>query len=267
MPHSKIGGGVTELQPFGAILDAADRGDDLRAIPVEEIEELTLRHRVLVLRGLDMLPKEDLIAYCRGWGDLVEWHFGHVLDLDIREDPQNYLFTRGDVPFHWDGAFAASTPRFFLFQCLQAPPADGGGETVFSDTAQVLREATASDIALWEKIRITYRTDKVEHYGGQVTEPLLATHPATGERTIRFAEPLPPEQYLNPLFLSVEGVSPEEGAAALEDLTRRLHDPRVCYAHEWRDNDIVVVDNNALVHGRNPFRGESTRRLQRVQII
>ena len=31
--------------------------------------------------------------------------------------------------------------------------------------------------------------------------------------------------------------------------------------------DIVVVDNSALVHGRNAFRGNSSRHLQRMQII
>jgi alpha-ketoglutarate-dependent taurine dioxygenase len=53
----------------------------------------------------------------------------------------------------------------------------------------------------------------------------------------------------------------------LADLTQRLHAADVCYHHEWRDGDIVVVDNYALVHGRNPFRGNSSRHLQRIQIL
>jgi len=171
------------------------------------------------------------------------------------------------VPYHWDGAFAAATPRFFLFQCLRAPAAGGGGETVFCDTAAVIADADAERRALWESVEITYRTDKIEHYGGQVTAPLVTTHPTTGATVLRYAEPLDPRRYLNPLFLTVSGVAPQAAAELIDDLHERLRRPRFCYHHEWQDGDIVVVDNHALVHGRNPFRGDPTRHLQRIQIV
>jgi alpha-ketoglutarate-dependent taurine dioxygenase len=67
--------------------------------------------------------------------------------------------------------------------------------------------------------------------------------------------------------VEVNGVPAEEQEAFLTDLRDRLHADEVCYHHEWLDGDIVVVDNSALVHGRNPFRGNSSRHLQRMQII
>jgi alpha-ketoglutarate-dependent taurine dioxygenase len=253
--------------PFGLVVKAAGPSPALTDIDTSTLGRWALESKVVVLRGFPLLDKEDLVEYCRPWGEILTWGFGEVLDLVIHEDPKNYLFSRGDVPFHWDGAFAASTPRFFLFQCVRAPSAGSGGETVFCDTTEVIRQASEELRELWGRVEVTYRTDKVEHYGGQVTTPLMSTHPGTGDPILRYAEPLDPGRYLNPLFLTISGIPAQDADVFMTDLHERLHQPDVCYHHEWRDGDIVIVDNNALVHGRNPFRGNSSRHLQRIQII
>jgi alpha-ketoglutarate-dependent taurine dioxygenase len=255
------------LKPFGRVVTARNDGADLRDIAPSVLEEWTVASKVLVLRGFPLLPTEELVAYAKSWGEVLMWNFGAVLDLVVEEDPKNYLFSRGDAPFHWDGAFAHADPRFFMFQCPKAPQPGGGGETVFSDVTEVLRRAGDDLVARWAATEITYRTEKLRHYGGDITRPLLAKHSVTGETTMRYNEPLDPEKYLNPLEVIVKGMSEEDSKPFLVDLRDRLHDPEVCYAHEWRDGDIVVVDNEALLHGRNAFRGNSSRHLQRVQIL
>lgn len=252
------------LWPFGSVVTSAE--GDLRNISPACLEQWTVAAKVLVLRGLPLLDKEELTAYGEHWGEVLTWDFGAVLDLVVEDDPNNYLFGRGDVPFHWDGAFARANPRFFLFQCRRAP-VGGGGETVFSDTTEVIRRAGEDVVRRWAGVEVTYRTEKLKHYGGEVTAPLLAVHSQTGETVIRYNEPLDPARYLNPLDVHVSGMSTEDEAPFLADLSARLHDPRVCYAHEWQDGDIVVVDNQALLHGRNAFRGDPTRHLQRIQIL
>jgi alpha-ketoglutarate-dependent taurine dioxygenase len=254
-----------ERVPFGRVVDGS--GGDLRDVAPETLEQWTVAAKVLVLRGFPLLDKDDLVTYGKGWGEVLMWDFGAVLDLVVEEDPRNYLFSRSDVPFHWDGAFARATPRFFLFQCPQAPRQGGGGETVFSDTVEVIRRAGDDLVRQWAATEVTYRTEKLRHYGGEVSAPLLAKHSETGETVMRYNEPLDPDRYLNPVWTTVDGMSDEEAAPFLADLSARLHDPEVCYAHEWRDGDIVVVDNQALLHGRNAFRGNSSRHLQRIQII
>jgi alpha-ketoglutarate-dependent taurine dioxygenase len=257
----------TPLHPFGEVVTAPDGNADLRAIAPSTLEEWTVAAKVLVLRGFPLLAKEDLVAYCEGWGDVLKWDFGEVLDLVVMDEPKNYLFSRTDVPFHWDGAFAKVAPRFFLFQCVQAPEAGGGGETVFSDTTEVIRRAGDDVRNRWQQVNVTYRTDKLAYYGGQATAPLLATHSRTGETIMRYGEPLDPERYQNPVFLTMSGIAAQEAGPLMSDLRERLHDPEVCYAHEWHDGDIVVVDNEALLHGRNAFRGDASRHLQRIQIL
>ncbi|HEX2133647.1 MAG TPA: TauD/TfdA family dioxygenase [Actinophytocola sp.] len=257
----------TALRPFGRLVTADDRDADLREIPPATLERWTIESKVLVLRGFPLLATDDLVAYCRGWGEILTWDFGAVLDLVIQEDPRNYLFSRTDVPFHWDGAFARVAPRYFLFQCVRAPSPGGGGETVFSDSTEVLRRAGEDLVRRWSSTEITYRTEKLGYYGGETVSPLLAEHSETGETVMRYGEPLDPEKYLNPVWVTVNGMSEEDSGPFMTDLRDRLHHPDVCYHHEWRDGDIVVVDNQALLHGRNAFRNDSSRHLQRIQII
>jgi len=263
--HAQLGG--ADLQPFGRVVTADTAGRRVADIAIEDLFETTLAAKVVVLRGYGLLPPPELESYCRAAGEILQWDFGAVLDLDIRDDPQNYLFDSCDVPFHWDGAFAAHVPRFFLFQCVQGSPAGAGGETVFCDVARVFREAPEELRELWRHTVISYRTDKLAHYGGLLTSPLLGTHPTTGETTIRYAEPLDSGRYLNPLFLTVEGLSAEDAVRVMDDLWVRLHDPEYCYAHHWETGDIVVAENHGLLHGRNRFTGSTERHLQRIQII
>jgi alpha-ketoglutarate-dependent taurine dioxygenase len=241
---------------------------DIRGIPISTLRQWTLTHSVVVLRGFSPLPREEMIAYARSWGEILTWNFGEVLDLVVHEKPQNYLFTPGNVPFHWDGAFARVVPSFQFFQCRKAPAPGAGGETLFSQTTRAWQLASPAQQEVWAKVEITYTTDKVAHYGGKVTVPLLSRHPQTSAPTLRFAEELNDESVkLNPLFLDIAGLPPEEHPRFLEELRQLLYDPTVCYAHAWRDGDLLLADNHALLHGRNPFKADTPRHLQRIHII
>jgi L-tyrosine isonitrile desaturase/decarboxylase len=255
------------LRPFGRIVEApADGRARIEDIPVETLARWTEESRVLVLRGFPLLGKTEFADYCRGWGPVLKWDAGEVIDLVVEENPKNYLFGSGDVPFHWDGAFVEDNPRFFFFQCLDATP-DAGGETVFSDTTAVYRDAGDEERERWAGISMTYTTEKVVHYGGEVTEALVSRHPATGVPVLRFAEPLPQEKYKNPVQVTVNGLEDAAVDEFLTALAERLHRDEYCYHHDWRAGDIVIADNFALVHGRNAFTGPTRRHLQRVEVI
>jgi alpha-ketoglutarate-dependent taurine dioxygenase len=257
------------LEPFGLILEARSPGQDLREVPAERLRALAWEEGVLVLRGFAPLGgREEFQDYAAAWGDLLTWDFGAVLDLVVHDEPRNYLFTNGNVPFHWDGAFARAVPSFLLFQCVQAPLPGTGGETLFCHTSRLWHDATAAQRARWGRLELTYATEKVAHYGGRVTAPLAARHPVTGQPTLRYAEP--PDEgtaELNPLVVEAPGLSAAELADLLTELRAALYDPRHCYAHAWREGDFLVADNHLLLHGRHPFRSHSPRHLQRVHVL
>jgi alpha-ketoglutarate-dependent taurine dioxygenase len=253
------------LDPFGIELKAEGRYESIHSLDIDHLKQLVADHGVVVLRGFSTFPdKDDFTAFARRFGDLLEWNFGFVLDLVVHDDPRNYLFTNGPVPHHWDGAFAARVPSLQIFRCLQSPGAGAGGETTFCDTARVIRNAGAAQRSAWEKISIRYQTEKIAHYGGVIEQKLVDVHPVKGVPILRFAEPV---TGLNPLFLEVNGLEGESQEEFLNGFTPRLYSADVLYAHEWRTGDFVLADNHLLIHGRNAFKTNAPRRIQRIHVL
>jgi alpha-ketoglutarate-dependent taurine dioxygenase len=249
------------LPPFG-IEATAPPGTPLADLPAARLKELVAEHRLVVLRGF-VVPPDDagMLAFCRTLGELLEWEFGTVNELKPRDDARNYLYTEREVPFHWDGAFVGRVPHYIFFHCVEAPPAGSGGETTFCDTVRLLGRADAAERQRWAQATATYSTEKVVHYGGTFTSPLVARHPVSGEEVLRFAEPV---SDLNPVTVTVHGL---DGEAFFADVRGRLRDPALCYAHAWRVNDVLVADNHALLHGRRALARSAPRHLRRVNVL
>lgn len=252
------------LTPFGVSVSSLQAKAALRAAHIPALKELIDLHRVIVLRGFATLPGTALPDFCEGFGELLEWEFGTVNDLRQRAQAQNYLFTNRAVPFHWDGAFAGRVPHYIFFQCELAPPQGSGGETLFCDTIRLLKLAPSWRREVWEQTVITYTTEKIVHYGGAFTSPVISRHPVSGENVLRYAEPVTD---LNPVQLEIHGLAPDAEKDFLEDLHRRLNDERACYQHQWQNGDIVIADNYALLHGRHAFDEKAERHIRRVNIL
>jgi alpha-ketoglutarate-dependent taurine dioxygenase len=255
---------LERLAPFGVVVHSARSGAELSSVPIAELKEFVALHRVVIARGFAPLSGTELPEYCARLGELLDWDFGSVNELKQRPDTQNYLYTDRAVPFHWDGAFVGRVPHYIFFHCDVAPPAGSGGETLFCDAVRLLELAPPERKALWEKAVITYTTEKVVHYGGTFSSPLICEHPISGEPVLRYAEPV---SDLNPVRLEVTGIHTAAHNELIDDLHRRLNDPSVCYAHPWVTNDVVIADNFALLHGRRAFDGNAGRHLRRVNIL
>lgn len=254
----------TALAPFGLLVEAAAPDTPLAVLAPGQLTSWTDAHRLVLLRGFAPLPGDELPHFCTHLGELLDWSFGTVNELKVQPDAKNYLFTNRAVPFHWDGAFVGRIPHYIFFSCEQAPPADDGGETLFCDAALVLENAPADLRSEWKGISITYSTEKLAHYGGSFTSPLIAAHPMTGEAVVRYAEPV---NDLNPVHLEIAGLPAERHADFIEDMHARLNDGTQCVAHVWQSGDFVIADNHALLHGRRAFAHPERRHIRRVNIL
>jgi len=253
-----------QLDPFGVVIRSDHPGQKVSAITTSYVKDQIENHRVAILRGFAPLAGDAFPEFCKEFGSILEWDFGAVNDLRVKADTRNYLYTNHDVPFHWDGAFVSRAPHYIIFHCDLAPTAGSGGETLFCDTTLLLAQASAEVRERWKQIVITYTTEKVVHYGGTFTAPMLAQHPLNGRPVLRYAEPVVD---MNPVEITIEGLSGADQNEFIADMRQRLNDQRCCYSHAWSSGDLVIADNYTLLHGRRAFAPGVQRHIRRVNVI
>ena len=253
------------MNAFKPYLIEADKAGSLTNLPLETILQQVTEHKIVLLRGFQSLERDELLHYCQSQAQLLSWNFGPVMEMKVDAEAKNYLFTEGDVPLHWDGAFHQE-PRFLLFNCLHAPEKDSGGETVFINTELVWQTASQDTQTQWQDYSLAFHTEKLAHYGGSITRNLVNLHPDTQQTILRFAESVG-EEYLNPVQVKVIDKSEEESQAILTSLTQCMRKPEFMYQHQWQTGDFLIADNFALLHGRNSFHRHSPRHLRRIQIL
>ncbi len=259
---------LSTINPFGVIREAKASESSVLALPITELKSLIAKHKLIVLRGFPTLKTAQFEEFAGRFGEILKWEFGSVLDLKIKEDAPNHIFTKGRVELHWDGAFIKENPRYNIFQCLEGAESNIGGETIFANTSEVWQSADDQKREIWKQTTIDYETEKKAHYGGLISNPLVDFHPDTKETRIRYIEPYNEDNAeVNPMSVSVRSVAEESEEEFLQNFTTRLYQDDVLYEHVWQKGDFLIADNNALLHGRNSFKGVSKRHLQRVHVL
>jgi alpha-ketoglutarate-dependent taurine dioxygenase len=253
-----------QLDPFGVVVHSDHPGQNVSVITTSSLKDQIENHRVAILRGFAPLAGDSFPEFCKEFGSIQEWDFGAVNDLRVKADARNYLYTNHDVPFHWDGAFVSRAPHYIIFHCDLAPTAGSGGETLFCDTTRLLAHASAKVRELWERLVITYTTEKIVHYGGTFSSPIIVRHPLNGRPVVRYAEPVVD---LNPVELVIQGLAGMDQHEFIEDMRQRLNDPRCCYSHSWVSGDTLIADNYTLLHGRRAFASGVPRHIRRVNVL
>ena len=238
------------LEPFGLRLEASGYGLTVATLPLAPLRAWLQKHRLVVLRGFAPLPGEELRAFGRTLGDLQAEADG-TCEADPCADGAEGAWLDHEIPMHWDHV-AGRSPRYLVFHCDAALAPGAGGESFFSDTTRVLARTPLDERAAWTAMRLRYASAD-----GTITQSLVNRHPITGDAVLRYAEPMRDgdrarEERASPLFAG---------------LRRRLYDPQACYPHPWRDGDVVLADNHALLHGRAPFAQSAGRRVRRVNIL
>ncbi len=221
---------------------------------------------IINVSGLEALSDEQLLTFgellshqTAGQLRFLEWDFGVVFKMRYDPDASNYLFSSERVPLHWDGAFRKHVPSYIMFYCDYS--SHSGGASIFVDTEALLQDVDEALVARWKKIKITYRTEKMAHYGGTFTSPTVCEHPNKGVPIIRFGESV--NSKLNPVDLEIE--SDYDGF--YDEMVSHLYDERYLYRHNWKQGDLVLIDNHRMLHGRDSLGENTGRRFRRVHIL
>lgn len=254
--------------PFGLILEAQSDNVDINELSIPELRHYLDKHQLLVLRGFTTLTNPTALSqYSQRWGELSIWPFGTVLELVQHDSPQDHIFDHSYVPMHWDGMYRPQIPEIQVFQCVKAPPQQQGGQTVFSNTPDIIAKMPADLRALCHKLTATYWR-KMEFYNSQVQSKLIVKHPYKNVDVIRYNEPHTTANghLLNQPEMIFEGLDANDLLHVHQQLRQRLYAPQHSYAHNWQDNDIVIADNFTLLHARHSFTSHAPRHLRRVQV-
>jgi hypothetical protein len=145
------------------------------------------------------------------------------------------------LPRHTEQLDDAEPLRYFALGCLEASVS--GGATCLYDGRIAARALLESHPELTQ-VRITYSTT---WRPTAATHPLIVEDPQHGS-TLRFRSAMETNAVWGtlPPSLSETAIYAEVEAAISE---------AVAVVHRWRPGDLLVVDNRAMIHAREPFAG------------
>ena len=273
------------VTPLTSAVGAEVGNVDLTSLNTQEfaqIEATWHRYSVLLVRG-QKLTDDDLLAFSRRFGELDPppnqergrqsppgYPDVYVVSnvLNEKGEPIGALGA-GEAVWHTDMSYLNLPPDASMLYALELPPS--GGNTFFCGMQAVWKALPASLKARIASRRIKH--DGTFNSGGYVRQgvtptddphkapgawhPAVCVHPITGE----------PALYLGRRRNSyVEGLTPTQSDALLDELWQFADLPQFFYEHRWRVGDLVVWDNRSTMHRRDPFDNAARRVMHRTQI-
>ena len=251
------------LEPFGIEI-----AFDESLFFSNRLKRLVLKHKIVVLKSLGEFDELTLRKKFSCLGTVVDAAGdGGIYEVVPRlSDSFDKVMTDKSVPLHWDGFASTWSADFQVFLCTSAP--DNGGATLFANTESAYEALDPQTSQSINDLEVRYFIP--DHYrfftGGidlQHVYRLKSEHRLTGRTTMRLVEM--PADFVSEKEVdgfAVQGFTDEESFSMYQILFGELYQPQHLLTHYWSKGDIVITDNNALLHGRQSFTGN--RRLIRV---
>jgi taurine dioxygenase len=273
---------VTALTPaVGAEISNADLAR-LSEGEFAQIEQAWYRHSAVLFRD-QRLTDDDLLDFSRRFGELdppPNQEHGrqsppgypdiYVVSnvLDERGQPIGALGA-GEAVWHTDMSYLDLPPDASMLYALEIPPS--GGNTWLCGMQAAWTSAPESLKARIRGRRIKH--DGTYNSGGYLRQGVIpsddphaapgAWHPAVCAHPVTGA----PILYLGRRRNSyVEGLSPADSEALLDELWEHATQNDLAYEHKWRVGDLLLWDNRSTMHRRDPFDADARRVMHRTQI-
>lgn len=269
---------VTPIQTnFGAEISGLNLSNPVSSEMKQRLNDLLAQYAVLVFRDQSLSPPQFMAA-AEVFGELMDQQLKkYVLpdypmvgcnSTDDLPRKNGKLQVRGEN-YHTDHSNERCPPKATTLHALQIPPT--GGDTQFVDVRQAyddlpdsLKDAVKGRFSLHvhQSSRSPRELTKLSPEDlakiPTALQPLVIRHPGNGR----------PALYLNTGRMEgVEGMDPDEGYALIDQLYERATDPRYEYRHKWRAGDMVIWDNQAVMHQANAdYDPEQKRFLYRLMV-
>lgn len=264
-------------QNFGAEVSGIDLSTPVSPAEKQSLNDLLAQYAVLVFRDQSLTPPQFMAA-AEIFGDLMDQQLKkYVLpdypmvgcnSTDDLPRKNGKLQVRGEN-YHTDHSNERCPPKATTLHALQIPPT--GGDTQFVDVRQAYDDLPTARKETLKGLR-SLHVHQSSRSPRELTklspddlakiptalQPLVIRHPGNGR----------PALYLNTGRMEgIDGMAPEAGFALIEDLYQHATHARYEYRHQWRKGDMVIWDNQAVMHQANAdYDPEQKRFLYRLMI-
>ncbi|MDN3987220.1 TauD/TfdA dioxygenase family protein [Zwartia vadi] len=269
---------VQPIRPeFGAEISGINLSMPISVDIKQKLNDLLAQYAVLVFRNQSLSPPQFMSA-AEIFGELMDQQLKkYVLpdypmvgcnSTDDLPRKNGKLQVRGEN-YHTDHSNEHCPPKATTLHALRIPPT--GGDTQFVDVRQAYDDLPAEikkklkglfSLHVHQSSRSPRELTKLspEELAKIPTalQPLVISHPGNNR----------PALYLNTGRMEgIEGMDPDEGYALIQDLYNHATDARYEYRHKWREGDMVIWDNQAVMHQANAdYDPEQKRFLYRLMI-
>ncbi|MGE0715660.1 MAG: TauD/TfdA dioxygenase family protein [Alphaproteobacteria bacterium] len=195
--------------------------------------------------------------------------FARQSNLDIKTgetipiDDVRMVYQRANMLWHSDSSFKRVPSLCSLLSARIVPPE--GGDTGFADMRAAYDALPDETKARLEGLvaehsiahsRAQVAPDILNEHQKRVEAPpmkqvMVRTNPVTGRRSL----------FVGAHCSHVVGWPIEEGSSFVRHLMETAIKPEFCYTHKWRQGDIIVWDNRALLHRATPYDSLRHQRL------
>jgi taurine dioxygenase len=275
---------ITQLDaPLGAEVSGIDVSKPLPPADVDAIAAAWRERLVVVFHGQE-LSDPQLIAFSKNFGELDPPGPNPYGEPFNKAHPELNVISNvvdngkpignlgdGEAVWHADMTYVDVPPKAAMLHALEVPPPEAGGNTYFADMFAAyaslpadLKKAAQGKIAVHDAsrnsagmLRKGYKevTDVRETIGAR--HPLVRTDPQTGRKALFLGRR--PNGY-------VLGLGVAESEALLDALWAHAVQPRFAMCHEWKVGDLLMWNNLAVLHRRDPFDPRTRRVMHRSQI-
>ena len=205
------------------------------------------------LRGAPCEPGEVLRAIA-AFGYVRETNYGRLFDVRVEADTANLAFTDRGLELHTDNPYRAVPPALQVLHCLQAAP---GGETLLADGFAAAETLRAEDPAAFDSltrhlVRFAWQ-DATTILEAQA--PIISLGHDGQPNGIRF----------NHRSLASPGLPVSlqtEWRRAYRAFARILSRPGEQTRFQMAPGDVIIFDNERMLHGRTAFPAGAGRWLQ-----